>query len=224
MSNSILVGCRGWKHPLWTPGFYPEELPEDWRFCYYSNEVRSVLVPYAETLDEDPARWRNECDQGFRFVFEHELRAGVDGDSTELLGQLLTRIRPVADLTAAILLSVPRRRAFTSSELARLLETVKDVPLCMDISRMDNRKEMRAMLQRNAVGQTWYPMCDAATPVGGFQIALAERAEVPKLREILESLRNHAERGRGAALFFTQPEQAPELALRARTLAEIMGV
>jgi hypothetical protein len=45
MSEAILIGTRGWDHDAWQGGFYPAELPVEWRFCYYSNLLRAVLVP-----------------------------------------------------------------------------------------------------------------------------------------------------------------------------------
>ncbi len=224
MSGSILVGCRGWKHRVWTPEFYPEELPDEWRFCYYSNEIRSLLVPYDDVCNENPERWREDCDEEFRFVFEFEVGAGVTGETIERLERLQARIRPVADRTAAILLSATRRLMLSSGDLMRLLETSTGFPLSVDLSRARNKEELETLLERSAVGRVWHPMCDPATPVAGFQISLVEHAEVRLLRSILESLRPHAEGGRGAALFFTQPETAPELARQARALAELMGI
>ena len=55
------------------PDFYPAELPADWRFCFYSNQHRSVLVTERELAGADLERvkgWREDCDEGFRFVFE----------------------------------------------------------------------------------------------------------------------------------------------------------
>ena len=44
MTEPILIGVRGWEYPP-QESYYPPELPEEWRFCFYSNRLRSVLVP-----------------------------------------------------------------------------------------------------------------------------------------------------------------------------------
>jgi uncharacterized protein YecE (DUF72 family) len=70
MPEEILIGTRGWDYDEWTGGFYPEELPSDWRFAYYSNHFRSVLVPQAtwEKLGVDAVQdWLEDCDPEFRF-------------------------------------------------------------------------------------------------------------------------------------------------------------
>jgi len=69
----ILVGARGWEHSSWRGGFYPDDLPRDWRLSYYANAFRAVLVP-AERLGEasagEVAQWREEVPEGFRFFLE----------------------------------------------------------------------------------------------------------------------------------------------------------
>jgi hypothetical protein len=63
MTEPLMIGTRGW-NPDSGSDFYPAELPDDWRFCYYSNNLRSVLVPQ-ETWDAvqraDVAQWLR-CD------------------------------------------------------------------------------------------------------------------------------------------------------------------
>lgn len=77
--HRLLLGCYDWDHPDWVPGFYPEDLPADWRLSYYANEHRVVLVPAARLHDATAiAQWVQDVDVGFRFVFEFEqVPAGV---------------------------------------------------------------------------------------------------------------------------------------------------
>ena len=73
MAESILIGTRGWDHPGWTGTFYPDVLPPDWRFSFYCNQLRSVLVP-AEAWSAVPAAdvraWAEDAFPEFRFVVE----------------------------------------------------------------------------------------------------------------------------------------------------------
>jgi len=71
--NGILIGCRDYDHPGWTPEPFPPELPPDWRLTYYSNALSSVLVSARDcaSLDrERAAAWRDDVGPDFRFVLE----------------------------------------------------------------------------------------------------------------------------------------------------------
>ena len=72
-TSEFEIGARGWLFRQWSGKFYPEDLPEEWRFSYYSNEFRTVLVPaelfYQSTL-QDIEGWIDCCDDEFRFYCE----------------------------------------------------------------------------------------------------------------------------------------------------------
>jgi len=44
----VVVGARGWLHQQWMEGFYPEDIPEEWRLGYYANEFNTLLVPWTQ--------------------------------------------------------------------------------------------------------------------------------------------------------------------------------
>ena len=67
------LGSFGWEHAQWAGGFYPDDLPEDWRLTYYANEFGCVLVPQDQWLsaDEDQwAGWEDDPVDSFRFFLE----------------------------------------------------------------------------------------------------------------------------------------------------------
>ena len=69
----IRVGARGWQYDQWKTEFYPEDLPQDWRFSYYSNEYNTVLVPrqYMEQHSpEDWHDWVDDAQSNFQFYVE----------------------------------------------------------------------------------------------------------------------------------------------------------
>lgn len=72
MSQEVFIGARGWLHPVWDEKFYPEDMPEEWRLDYYSNEYKVVLVPAAQWREAgaDATEWRDEVFEDFRFYFE----------------------------------------------------------------------------------------------------------------------------------------------------------
>src|SRR4030067_3666465 len=79
MTEPVMIGTRGWNH-VSGGVFYPAELPDDWRFCFYSNSLRSVLGPQ-ETWDAaqraDVAQWQEDSDPEFRFVVELPAMLGL---------------------------------------------------------------------------------------------------------------------------------------------------
>lgn len=222
MSGSILIGCRGWDHDAWTPGFYPEDLPAEWRFCYYSNEIRGVLVPFGDISSADLHRCLEDCDDSFRFVFECPVDCSTEAGGAEVLRSLMERVQPVVDRTAAFLVSVPGDCECSTGDLRRLLEAASNVPLCVDLSDVTAKDPWRTALNRLQIGQVWHYPCVPTQPTNGFQISLVEDVDLSALRKLFEILSSHA-RG-GAAVFFTNTSKAPSMASQARTLAEIMCV
>ncbi len=72
-SGRLLLGARGWPHPEWRGGYFPEDLPEDWEFAYYSNEAGCLLLPAQDWLALGQAQleeWLDECEPWFRFFLE----------------------------------------------------------------------------------------------------------------------------------------------------------
>jgi hypothetical protein len=73
--SEIHVAARGWLHPSWQGDFYPDDLPEDWRLSYYSNEFRTVVVPEVEWSDLgsiELERWVEDVPDSFLFYLEVE--------------------------------------------------------------------------------------------------------------------------------------------------------
>ena len=77
MKQTINLGAFGWLHPHWINSYYPEDLPEDWRLGYYSNEFNTVLVPavYWQDMRADVCEgWMDDVHQDFRFFVECNIR------------------------------------------------------------------------------------------------------------------------------------------------------
>ncbi len=69
----MLVAAFGWDGQPWCDGFYPPELPEEWRLAYYANAYRAVVVPREYWLAAGPdelTAWADEVDGSFRFFLE----------------------------------------------------------------------------------------------------------------------------------------------------------
>lgn len=46
--RDVLVGAMDWRHEPWIKGFYPVDLPQDWRLSYYANEYTTMVIDLAE--------------------------------------------------------------------------------------------------------------------------------------------------------------------------------
>ncbi|MCW8983185.1 MAG: hypothetical protein OQK13_03990 [Gammaproteobacteria bacterium] len=69
---TIDIAAYGWQGESWQ-GFYPADLPEDWRLDFYSNEHRAVVVPVAvwqSSCADDLEDWLDAVHDEFRFYFE----------------------------------------------------------------------------------------------------------------------------------------------------------
>ena len=105
----LSIGARGWLHPAWQQGlrggFYPEDLPPEWRLDYYANEFRQVLVPADDwqQADSDAIElWSEAVDPEFRFYIE--LPDALDRDATSLLPD---KLRPLDGLVGGLVRRSP---------------------------------------------------------------------------------------------------------------------
>ena len=67
-----LIGARGYAHACWRGAFYPDNLPREWRFLFYSHRYPALLMP-ARAWGSDPARlaaFGEEAPADFRVVLE----------------------------------------------------------------------------------------------------------------------------------------------------------
>lgn len=231
MHESILIGTRGWEHPLWQGRFYPEELPADWRFCYYSNWLRAVLVP-AETWEEveaaDVHTWVEDSDPEFRFVLElpRALSGPAAGNRRSVLTEFFQRIEPIRHQTAGLLLRLAPCEA-DGAWLEDLLGRLGTAyPLCVDLPRAWRTPEVLAAAAHHAAGVAWHCAEESAPHPGGrLMVAFARMGEPKAQRRLLETLAAWQGKSGGvAALIFDDPRAGAEQAKQARLLAEIMGV
>ena len=223
MPTPLLIGTRGWAHAGWTPSFYPDELPPDWRFCFYSNRLRSVLVPAEMWVGADVATvaaWRNDSDPEFRFVLE--LPAALDRGDLSSLSSFLELIRPIAPQLAGFVL---RAASLETAVLATLLAGLAPIaPLCVDAggSLSDGSARLFAEYQ---VGRLWDAERGEPPPPGGrLCVGIARGGDPRRLRHLIEAMTGWRSGEATAALFFEHETEGARLAEQARTRAEFMGV
>jgi len=205
--NGLLIGCRDYDHPGWTPEPFPPELPPDWRLTYYSNALSSVLVSArgCASLDrERAAAWRDDVGPDFRFVLE------IDPWSPELdpgsgWQQFASRLEPLLGKTWALITS---REAPVS--WLRACAGYAAMPVCAPAGEVGWNDRV------------WRPR-DEPPPVStqGALVALLPDGNPRELRMVIERLAQQECAHTG--LFFTDPAHAWRVAMQARQLADLMG-
>lgn len=79
----VYLGASDWLHPGWQGGFYPEDLPEDWRRAFYATQFSCVWLDAGRQRQPDfetqLAAWLTETQAGFRVLLERA--AGDQADA-----------------------------------------------------------------------------------------------------------------------------------------------
>lgn len=69
----VYLGTRDWRHEPWVGGFYPEDMPEDWRFAFYATQFSCVWLEAAQwrgAAPDEVRTWLEEAPEGFRFLLQ----------------------------------------------------------------------------------------------------------------------------------------------------------
>jgi hypothetical protein len=103
----IHVGAFGWT-PDDARGFYPDDLPPEWRLMYYNNFFSCVYLPYALWASQDPvilAQWCNDTLPRFRFVLQLEggEPSAADAEKIRALGAQVGLVVPGGAAPEAVL-------------------------------------------------------------------------------------------------------------------------
>lgn len=225
--NDLLIGAWGWSDSGCCAGYYPDDMPEDWQLCYYSNLHRAVLLPeysWHRAVDSELEQWLEDTDPGFVFV----PAIGPDLLDKVSRGRLpdWPAMKRLKDQIGC-LLAMP---STAQLDMLQWLEPLRATgPLCVQLPeaveadpRLRNR--LAKQLCEAGVSVVW----DTRTvsqpePCGDWLLAIADGQEPARLRSLIESLGQWMSSDRHAVLLFTG-ELAPQAAEHARTLAELMGV
>ncbi|MGW8246676.1 MAG: hypothetical protein ACWGOV_01090 [Acidiferrobacterales bacterium] len=224
LQTELLIGAAGWENENWIGGFYPADLPEDWHFGYYTNRLRSVLVPanlwwspevdaYVDTMLED-------LYPEFRMVLQWELPAGDNAPAQA--ADFLERSRPVDENVDAYLVKVSTEATSTGLQAVELLQ--QRHPVCLTAGGTEVGPGWSGL---EGVSLCWLADTQAQPAVQGrFLVTLTSNTEPRGIREIIEKIDawpDGLSSVQGAALFFTN-DKAADTAFQARTIAELMGV
>lgn len=232
MTDSLLIGTSGWTDDRWNGTFYPSHLPEEWRFCYYSNKLRSVLVPqniWSAAGTDQLQQWLRDSDPDFRFVLEvsaplaQPLPLTLYRTHLEGFRRSLSLVRAQ---TAGALVRVPASVKADLGWLEDLLQRlVVELPVCVDLSGPGWRDPAALdSLARAGAGLCWHADRDQAPrQMGRFVVGLASATSPGELRRLIEAMAKCSEQDILTGLFF-DGAGAPKAAQAARVIAELLGV
>lgn len=71
--QAVLLGALGWEWPEWVRGFYPEDMPEDWRLTFYNTQFGCVFLPaglWREASVQTLEQWADDTHDQFLFLLE----------------------------------------------------------------------------------------------------------------------------------------------------------
>lgn len=233
MAEPIMIGTRGWSEVAPSDDFYPPELPADWRLSFYSNNLRSVLVPqelWAVTSRTDVVQWLEDSDPAFRFVLELPAPLSAPLTQAKCLQELeffLDRSEPIAPRVAGYLLRVTPDTALDLDWLENFLNRlVALVPVCVDLPQGPWRTAPAlAVISRQGAGVCWHCASEfEPSPGGRLRLALAAPSVPRVTRRYIEQLVQWQGQDAQAGLFFTAAVGATKAAHEARLIAELMGV
>lgn len=204
---SVMIGSCGWEHPAWETSFYPDDLPEEWRMVFYSNEFPVLQLPLSRLLDVSAGEldeWLEDGQEGFRLVVE--LDAELDSRAEARLLELQQR------LMALII----------THEKVRIPDSLSPVP-CLWAPDEDNSCELDLQAGH---GQVWN---GEGSPCWGEQLAVVcvqsrDYQDMKKLKQLLLSCAPALEEGRTLVLLFAGDPPDVELMQKARTLTELLGL
>lgn len=221
MADEILIGTEGWRHAAWRGGFYPEELPADWEFCYFSNRLRAVWLPAeaAEAGAAEIGEWLRDSDPAFRFVLSVVAR---DAANDAWRAAFCARVAALQPRLAGIVLK--DFALLRSAEAMRVVTALRALaPVCVDIP-----SDTRAALGDIACTSVWDADAEPTPPWHGASqptdlcLARMTGGNPRAIRTALEQLA--AAPSPTAGLFFRPGAAAADHAESARTLAELLGI
>lgn len=223
---SLRVGAKGWQFDQWQGAYYPEDLPDQWRFSYYSNEFDSVLVP-SEYLDrysvDDWTDWADDTSEEFGFYVElssdlvwNEVNEKISAISMQVQGFVL-KLNGKVDLVHVATLA-----GFAGHYGPVSIQKGSDCSV--------NAKNLAAFQKQHKLNSVWDDQeRDPDWPYYGAAIIVRKQQadDAPLvIREIMEKGLENAGGHRQLAFFLTEPEPlaAPKLELlrSAQVISELI--
>ena len=224
----LVIGTRDWQNTVWSRKFYPDNLPEDWRFCFYSNQFRAVLIPgsvWDSVTTEDISTWIEDSDDEFKVVCELPARFSeiiTIPDLQDHWNSFQEIIAPLTSQMAVYLWSPSARQSQKNEFMSAALEIFSQVK---PVSLLPAGKLPENTPPSEARASLCWSVADSDTPKphGEFLVARCHENDLKQVRIVIEKLSKWMGEDRQAALIF-EGDNALVQAQQARMIAEMMAV
>ena len=140
---TLYVGTSGWAYPQWTPGFYPEKLPQKRFLEHYATRLTSCEINatfYRIQSDTTVQNWHDSTPEGFKFAVKgHRMISNVRDltptpERRDILGEFVQSLVGLGDKVGALMLQFSARRPEDRAGFEALLDALpKDTPFAVDL-------------------------------------------------------------------------------------------
>ena len=188
-THRVLMGTCGWNHDAWLDNFYSEDLPEDWRLGFYSNEFPVVYVAAKQWLDrEDIAEWSEEVAESFRFILE--ISAEVLDDQ-QRFSRAIEKAKILNEFCLGLVFQLNPNICNDTNRFEERLKLAQSLaPVCVDSNNIALTKEFTEILAKYDVAEVWdgNPDVTKYIPRGSLAIShiSADNLDMKSLRKIIE--------------------------------------
>lgn len=223
--HDLLIGTRDWQNTAWAEKFYPENLPDDWRFCFYSNQFRTVLVPgtiWKSVTDDDINTWIEDSDDEFKIICELPVELS-EADSAADAKKLFLDFQDKTSLLEKQIVSYFWQPAAEQIQQPDFISAVvKTITAARPVSLMLADKPAEQFNQDASI--CWsVATCETPEQQGQFLVTLCQENDLKRIRKVIEQLQDWMGENRQAALIF-EGENALVQAQQARMIAEMLVV
>lgn len=223
--HDLLIGTRDWQNTPWAKKFYPDNLPEDWRFCFYSNQFRTVLIPgtaWESVTDDDINTWVEDSDEEFKIVCELPVELS-ETDSAADAKKLFLDFQDKTSLLEKQIVSYFWQPVTKQIKQPGFISAVvKNITAARPVSVV-LADEPAEQLNQDASICWSVAACEAPEQQGQFLVTLCQENDLKRIRKVIEQLQEWMGENRQAALIF-EGENALVQAQQARMIAEMLVV
>lgn len=223
----LLIGTRDWQNTTWAKNFYPDNLPEDWRFCFYSNQFRTVLVPGTvwDTISNDELEtWVEDSDKDFKLVCELPAAFSETLSIADIKKLLLEFEKKTSLLGSQIVSYFWQPSAKQFQEAGFVQQALEIISASIPVSVVTGSKHKAGIEAVDAASICW-SVADTETPEyqGRFLVAFCQEDDLKRIRSVIENLQEWMGESRQAALIF-EGDNALVQAQQARMIAEMLVI
>ena len=168
-SCEMRFGISGLNNPSLVENFYPEDLPEDWRFSYYSNEFHLLLISLP--------------DLNIPFSSPQEMEAVAPDEIVEALAQFCDEL----EQEFVLLFDTTKLSDNSRYVLSDVLKKAADNCLFINLNNMDEEARSACLTKTE---------CDFSLVKGkdSLQCIVTDEQQIAavELRQLVEQLRTYA--------------------------------